>query len=373
MGLLPSFYPKLFFYPPGARVISQYDNNVWLGGAILLNRIIFFLCMYASLLAGTPLSPGVQAVVDHYASPDVYNAFINKGQAATEQFTDPAFTDRFVHAEERRKESYMNWYNTPCFGQPSTVPTWAPTLQKGDVAFLGIAGAGWGLEWLLYTNTHQFFARAYLKQLQADDETTFYAYKQKEHWATLISLAAMSTLANCAFSYTTKKVYFDSWLNTEHQQRSIVHVLPGSLKQHLMQAINPQTWFDTCNEWFDYFGLIPDWSKTNTVYFSKALLCNLACIVWYERKILAPRWQEHCKELNLDNTSIKKQFPTPEEQETFINDALALPFLPWLQNKYYVTAFCNTCVSGALALTAVYKAYKTLKPILQEPPCVNAA
>jgi hypothetical protein len=321
----------------------------------------------------------VQAVVDHYASPAVYNALVANGQAAAQQFTDPAFIDRFVHAEERRKESYINWYNTPCFGQQPSTPSWKPSLQKGDVAFVGIACAGWGLEWLLYTNAHQFFVRAYCQQLPAGEtggaETTtlFYAYQQKEHWATLVSLAAMSTLTSCAFSYSTKKIYFDSWLTTEHQHRSLVHVLPVTVKQHLMQAINPQTWFDTCNEWFDYFGMIPDWSKTNTVYFTKALLCNLACIIWYERKVLAPHWHEQCKKLNLDNTSIKQQFPTEEEQEAFVTNALALPFLPWLQNKYYVTAFCNTCVSGALALTAACKAYKTLKPILQEPPCSNAA
>ena len=350
-------------------MIVTYD---WVG-LILLNQIIFFIWAFMPTLFAATLSPEVQAVVDHYASPAVYNAFITKGESVAQQFTEPAFIDHFVHAEERRKEAYMNWYNTPCFGERPLAPSWKPSLQKGDIACVGIAAAGWGLEWLLYTSAHQFFVQAYCQHLQATEpDTLFYAYKQKKHWATLVALAAMSTVASSAFSYSTKKIYFDSWLDSEHQHRSLVHVLPRSVKQHLLQAINPQTWFDTCNEWFDYFGMLPEWSKTTLVHFSKGLICNIACLIWYERTILAPHWEEECKKIITHGGNIKTHFPTTEEQEAFVSQALALPFLPWLKNKYYVTACCNTCVSGVLALTSAYKAYKTLKPMIQEHPCSHA-
>ncbi len=326
-----------------------------------------------TLFASSPaLSPNVQAVVDYYSSPAVHDALIAKGEVHAERFTDPVFIDRFMNAEKNQQDHYINWYGTPCFNQ--TGLGFGPALQKGDLACIGVAAAGVGLEWLLYQRIQQFFLQAYASQLDSADDwdEKFLACKQKQHWAQLVSLAAMATLLGLAFSHTTKNFYFDTWLKNEHEKPGMVHKCAGPLRQYMLQAINPQTWFDVSNEWLDYFGCVPDWSKTSTAVFTKAFLCNLCCIIWYEYMIIAPQWQVYCKRLQMNPAIIKQHFTTAEQQHAFIAQALVVPSLSWLQTKCYVTIFLNTCFSGILTLIAAGKAYQKLQPMLQEPSCLEA-
>ncbi len=338
-------------------------------GLILFKRIfLLFSLLGINLQAtSTPLAPNVQAVVDHYASPEVYNALIAKGEAHAAHFTNPTFVDRFVHAEEHQRIAYHNWYNTPCFS-PEKSSLLKPTLQNGDLAFAGIAGTGWGLEYFLFMRIHDFLMQAYSAALRDGSlsEDNFLACKQKQHWAQLICLAAMTTIAGMVFTQTAKRIYFDTWLANDTTTPGMVHAFAGPVKTQVLQAINPQTWFDTCTSLLDYFGCVPDWSKTSTARFGKAFLCNLACIIWYEYSIVHPQWQQYCNNGQLTNTMIKETFSTPEQQQAFVAHGLDISFFSWLQTKCYVTALCNTSISGTLALIGMANAYQKLHPLLKE-------
>ncbi len=331
----------------------------------MFKRVIIFFSLLGNQLETTahPIPEQVQAAVDHYTSPDVCQAFVQKGERLAAQFNRPAFMDQFLHAEELQQAKYHDWYNTVLLN-PSEhgLP-----ILRGDATFACIAGAGWGIEYFLFNQLHHFFKKAYATPKAL--EPNFFAYQQSCYWGQLVFLAVVATVTGLAFKHSAQYLHIDSWLTSEPQQAGAVHTLASPIKKHLINVINPQTWFDTCNSWLEYANCIPDWSKTTSVNLSKAVLCNLACIIFYEHQVIQPQWTAYCQTLGLEQEQAQQKL-TPATYELFASTGLPFSFLIWIQNKYYITALCNTCISGIITVAGAVNAYQKIQPLLKDQPCL---
>lgn len=317
--------------------------------------------MHTSQLHADQLSPELQATVDYYDSPE----WASEEAALMAKYDDPAFMDRIFNAEKYEQQEYFDWYNKKLFGAEES----PVTLHAGDLIFCGSAAAGWAIEWRGFSYLNNCLVKHYAKHLTADKpyDQNFYAYKQKTLLPKLVGLAITSALISMGFLSATKSFYFDRWLDTGALPTSLVNIAGSQIRSTLLTITNPQTWFDVPHGLLDSIGLIPEWSKSNSAEFTKLFITNLLTIIWYERSIIQPAWQNFYQTTDFTNAQICAAiFETEKTKQAAIRKAITPPFLVWLKHKGLTSAIIQTGMNGLLTAYGLWNAYAMLQPQIKE-------
>jgi len=324
--------------------------------------VILITCLQATACAITGVPEDIRALVDHYASPEVCDAFVARGEKLAQEYNNPAVIDRYVHADQHRRQEYLAWYNSPLWGADNPG---GRTPCKGDLAFTLAAATAWSGEVIFHRHLHAFFTRTYAEALTENtDASSFRTYKSRKHWPQLVFIAAGYALASLAVSQATTHFYLDAWMLQEERTwgNGVLHMLPTEVRQYMVAAVTPQRWFETLASVLNFFGCMPAWGHGATMSLAKTLTANLLSIVYYEDTYVASAWSKQRQYLaDAEEAERMAILATPESRQAFAQYASAVPLTLWLETKLWVGGATHTAINALISAIGLFNVYHKLK------------